>query len=403
VTELAASMLLHPAVLAEPYTFYRALHDQAPVWPVPGTEIVVVSNFAMVSEAVSRVSDFSSEMRALIYRDDDGGPARLSFGDAALPTLATADPPQHTVHRKAVFPELVARRMATLEADIAELSATTVRTAIARGSFDFMALVGNVVPITVVANLIGFRDSDPAQLLEAAFESTALLGGTLELDQLTVLIERTAVIQGWISEQIDSARPDSEDTILSAVRRALDSGTLQRGEAVTVLHTLLSAGGESTTSLLGNAVRVLAEQPTLQEHLRANPDDLETFIEEVLRLESPFRYLMRSAPRETTLGGVDIAPGSTLLLFWGAANRDPAEFTNAESIDLTRRVPKHHVAFGRGIHYCVGAPLARLEAHVVLTTLLEHTSRLTLDLDHRPRWADSLMVRRHEELFITSA
>jgi cytochrome P450 len=398
--DLSASMLLDPEVIAEPYAFYRSLHEQAPVWAVPGSDIVIVSSFAMVSEAVSRPEDFSSTMQALIYRDETGDPARLSFGDAALPTLATADAPEHTVHRKAVFPELVARRMAGLETDITALSATTVSRALEEPSFDFMAAVGNVVPITVVAQLIGFHDSEPTRLLEAAFDSTALLGGTLALDELTVLIERIGVIQAWIGDQIDASEPD-DDSILAAVRRALDDGTLRRGEAVTILHTLLSAGGESTTSLLGNAVRILAERPDLQDRLRADPGDVDVFVEEVLRLESPFRYLMRSVPHNTILDGVDITQGSTVLLFWGAANRDPAEFASPESVDFGRRVPKHHVAFGRGIHYCVGAPLARIEARVVLTTLLGQTGRIVLDPLRPPRWADSLMVRRHDRLPVT--
>jgi hypothetical protein len=165
-----------------------------------------------------------------------------------------------------------------------------------------------------------------------------------------------------------------------------------------ILHTLLSAGGESTTSLLGNAVRILAENSDLQEQLRLHPELIPTFVEEAVRLESPFRYLMRSVRHDTAIGGVDIPDGATVLLLWGAANRDEAEFVNADVADLARPIPKRHVGFGRGIHHCVGAPLARMEARCVLTVLLERTTSITLDPDHRPRWVDSLMARRHEYL-----
>src|ERR1700682_2252620 len=139
MTTLTASMLLDPAVLQDPYEFYATLREQAPVWRVPGTDVGVISSFELLSEAVPRPEDFSSTMRCLLYREGAGLPARLDFGDAAMPTLATADPPVHTTHRRAVFPELVARRMRALEDDIRALSATTVASALRDNNFDFMA------------------------------------------------------------------------------------------------------------------------------------------------------------------------------------------------------------------------------------------------------------------------
>jgi cytochrome P450 family 144 len=398
VIALSSSTLLDPLVLADPYDFYRTLREQAPVWQVPATEVVTVSTFELLSEAVARPEDFSSTMRCLLYRDQDGLPARLDFGDAATPTLAAADPPLHTAHRRAVFPELVARRMRALEDDIRGLSATTVASALRNNTFDFMATIGNIVPITVVAKLIGFRDTDPTQLLQAAFESTTMVGGTMPLDRLNDLITRIGAIQAWIADQVTAAGEGDDETILLAVRRALDAGTLQMGEVQTILHTLLSAGGESTTSLLGNAVRILAEDPALQQRLRGRPEDIEVFVEEALRLESPFRHMLRSVPHDTTLGGVDIAAGSTALLLFAAGNRDPAQFDNPDRIDFTRESPKRHLAFGHGIHFCVGAALARIEARAVLTELVEQTEDFGLDPDHDPQWVDSLLVRRHEQL-----
>jgi cytochrome P450 len=173
---------------------------------------------------------------------------------------------------------------------------------------------------------------------------------------------------------------------------------LQEGEVVIILHTLLSAGGKTTSSLVGNAVRLLADHRDLQQLLREQPKLIDTFVEEALRLESPFRQQMRSIPHDTTLGGVDIACGSTAVLLFGSANRDPAQFDTPDVVDLNRASPRRHLAFGHGIHYCVGAALARIEARAVLTTLLEWTREFTLDPDDAPRWADSFLVRRHEHL-----
>ena len=396
--EISGTLLLDPAVIDDPYPFYRELQARAPVWEIPGTGIFTVATSRLVTEATGRTEDFSSNMKCLLYRDDAGQPCRLTFGDAASQALASADPPMHTRHRDAVFPELIAKRMAALEPDIADLAGECVTRALERGTAEFMTVIGNVVPITITSRLIGFRDADVDQLLSAAFDSTALVGSALTFDELMRLVTRSGEIQDWIAEQVTAAKQDPGTDILGAVATAVNSGVFGDPEASSILHILLSAGGESTTSLLGNAVRLLAERPDLQAHLRSNPEQIPRFVEEVLRLESPFRYQMRSVPRDTTLGGVSIPADSTVLLLFGAANRDATEFDRPDEIDLQRHQPRQHLAFGRGIHYCVGAPLARVEARIVLSVLLDRTASITLDPEHEPRWVESLIVRRHEEL-----
>jgi len=397
-TVLSGSELLDPAVIADPYPFYRLLQDQAPVWQVPGSQIFVVSSFALVAEATARVDDFSSNMQALLHRGEGGRPERLSFGDVGVQTLATADPPDHTLHRTTVFPELVAKRMAMLEPEIGELAFGAIDRALAGGRADFMSTVGNFVPIRVIGRLVGFRDSEPDVLLRAAFDSTEILSSTLTLPRLETLIAGIGEIEAWIAEQLVAATADPGDDILGSVARGVSNGTFGLHEGTIILHTLLSAGGESTTSLLGSATRILADDADLQDRLRNNRDLVPAFVEEALRLESPFRYLMRCVHADTHLGDVTIPAGATVLLFWGAANRDAAEFELPDEVDLERRALRHHVAFGRGIHHCVGAPLARLEAKIVLGALLERTAGFCLDPGDPPEWANSLLIRRYERL-----
>jgi cytochrome P450 family 144 len=397
---ISGTHLLDPAVIAEPYRFYDQLRADAPVWQVPGTGIFTVASFELLAEAAGRVEDFSSNINCLLYRDEGGMPCRLPFGDAGVQALATADPPMHALHRSAVFPELVAKRMATLEPDIVEITEELVNQALDATSVDFMTAIGNVVPITMISRLIGFHDSDLDQLLEAAFDSTAMLGSTLSYDELMALIGRSGDIQAWIADQLSVAMGHPADDLLGAVARGVNNGAFSEHKAIVILHTLLSAGGESTTSLLGNAVRILAEHRDVQDHLRRNPEMIPLFVEEALRLEPPFRYHMRLVANTTTLGGIEIPAGATVLLLWGAANRDAAMFEHPENIDLTRQVPRRHVAFGRGIHHCVGAPLARVEARNVLSVLLARTSEITLDPERPPIWTNSLMVRRHTELAV---
>ncbi|MCW2914459.1 MAG: cytochrome [Actinomycetia bacterium] len=395
---ISGTLLLDPAVIDDPYPFYGRLRAQAPVWEVPGTRVFTVSTYELLAEVVGRVEDFSSNLRCLLYRDGAGLPCTLPFGEAGVNVLATADPPMHALHRKTVFPELVAKRMAQLESDVVDIANGCVSRALEAGTVEFMTEIGNIVPITMISRLIGFHDSDLGQLLSAAFDSTAMLGSTLSYDELMELISRTAEIQTWLTDQLSAAVKQPGDDLLGAVARGVNDGVFGDVEATGMLHTLLSAGGESTTSLLGNAVRILAEHPDLQEHLRRNPGQIPTFAEEALRLEPPFRYHMRSVPTATTLGGVHIPAGATVLLLWAAGNRDPAEFERPDEIDLQRQVPRLHLAFGRGIHHCVGAPLARIEARSVLTVLLERTSNIALEPEHPPKWVNSLMVRRHEQL-----
>ena len=396
--DIPGTLLLDPGVIEDPYPFYRQLQMHAPVWRVPDREVFTVSSFALLADAVARVDDFSSNMRALLYRDEEGLPGRLSFGDAGVDVLATADPPDHKMHRDVVFSELVANRMAALEPEIAEVANHCLGRALKGEDFDFMAEVGNIVPITFISRLIGFPDGNLDTLLRAAFDSTSMLGATSTLSELNALVAQIGEIEAWIANHVAAVIGQPDDNILGAAARGIDAGVFTVHQACVVLHTLLSAGGESTTSLLGNAVRLLAENRDLQDRLRGQPDLVPAFIEEALRLESPFRFLMRFVPETTLLGGTEIPSGATVLLLWGAANRDPAEFEDPNRVDLDRRVLRRHVAFGRGMHYCVGATLARLEARVVLGILLDRTSSITLDPGNAPRRVESLMVRRHEQL-----
>jgi cytochrome P450 len=324
-------------------------------------------------------------------------PGRLDFGDGGQ-ALATADPPLHAVHRDAVFPELVAKRMEALEPDIVDLANSLVDRALDAENVEFMTAIGNIVPITMISRLVGFRNSNLDELWTSAVNGTRLVGSTLALDELLESASGMDGILRWIADQLAVALDEPSEDLLGTVANSVKDGALSEPEAIVILTTLLSAGGETTTSLLGNAVRMLAERPDLQQHLRQNPEQIATFAEEALRIESPFRYMMRFVPRATTLGGTSIPAGSTVLLLWGSANRDPNEFNRPDEIDLERRIPRRHVAFGRGIHHCVGAPLARVEARNVLAVLLERTKMISLHPDDAPSWVSSLLVRRHEQL-----
>jgi cytochrome P450 family 144 len=395
---LKAEFLLDPGIIDQPCAFYKRLVEEAPVWQVPGTDIVVVSSYAAVTEAVGRVDDFSSNLVALLYRRDDGTPAVHPF-EPGIQALATADPPSHSIHRKKVFPELVARRMAALRGDIEHLALGNVQQALNRSPIEAMGDVANAIPIRVVSKLIGFENEDSDRLLAAAFDSTGMLGATEPLSELLERTQRTEGVVFWIADQLQAVVDGAEaEGLLGLIGAAVADGDLDLGEGLTIMATLLSAGGESTTGLLGNALYILATKPDLQARIRDDYALINPFIEEALRLESPFRHHLRHATRTTELRGVTIPAGATMLLMWGAANRDPAQFDQPDEIVLDRPAPRHHLGFGRGIHLCVGAALARLEAEVILTQFLRLTDQFSLDRSHPPERVNSLMVRRFSSL-----
>lgn len=394
-TAIPANALLDPGFLENPYPFYRQLQQQAPVWRLPGSKIAVVTGYSAIEQATRRTEDFSSNLKYVLFRGRNGAPARMPVYTMGLQVLATADPPSHGAHKASAFPATVSKRMVAMEPEIERVAADYIGRALQQGTVDFMTAVSNPLPLKVVSQLIGFQRASLDELLQAAFDSTSVVGGTLSRLQLLRISARALLIYRKLTQELKSATP-GDDTIIGSLRKSADAGVLSIREATAILHTLLSAGGESTTSLIGNAVRILAERPALQQQLREQPALIPKFLEEVLRLETPFRYQLRSVVRDTRLGEVDLPAGATMLLFYGAGNRDPEAFERPDEIDLNR--PVRHMAFGRGIHMCIGAPLARLEARTVIKVLLDQTRSIALDAHHAPRWVESLQVRRHESL-----
>jgi cytochrome P450 len=391
--------LLGATLVDDPYPFYSRLRSEAPVWRAPGTDAFFVSTWDLVAEAVARVEDFSNHFRHTLYCEDDGALGVLA-SQAGPDVFAGADPPVHTEHRRLFFPELVQTKMRQLEGYVRALTDGLLDTMLSGSHADAAARLANPLPIRVMAErVIGFHDVDVTQTQGWVFAGSRFAGGLLRLDEMTTVGADAAGLFPWVSDQLDRAlsSPGAGD-VLSATAAGVRDGVLARDDAAFNLMILLGAGAETTTALIGNAIRALAERPELQDQLRTDPARVSAFVEEVLRFESPFRFHPRSVPHDTRLGDTAIPEGAMVLLLWGSANRDPSVFDQPDSFDLDRPNARQHVGFGRGIHYCVGAPLARLEARVVLERLLARTAHVALDDAIPARWVDSLWVRRHERL-----
>lgn len=387
--------------IQDPYPLYERMHAEGPVHRIGDSDFYAVTGWDAVNEAVTRCDDFSSNLTATMMRHADGELGTIPMGDLGGQTqaLATADDPAHAVHRKALIPQLAAKRIRAIEPFIAETSTHLWETHVHGGRIEWMGAMANRLPMMIVGRIIGVPDQDTDKLVEWGYAATQFVEGLLTQVQLTAAGVAVMELSGYITEQFHRATASPQDNLLGDLAAACATGELDEVTAQVMMITLFSAGGESTASLIGSAAWILATNPAIQHQVREKPELLGAFLEEVLRYEPPFRGHYRHVVHDTELGGVALHAGSRLLLMWGAANRDPSHFVDPGQFRLDRPGGRGHLTFGKGAHFCVGAALARLEATVVLRQLLERT--ILVQAAETGRWLPSLLVRRLDHLELT--
>ena len=384
--------------IQDPYPLYARLRAEGGVHRVGDSGFYLVSSWAAVSEAATRPADFSSNLTGPITYSPQRGVAPLPMDGLGGPThiLATADDPPHAVHRKLMVGQFTAKRVRGLESLIVETFEKLWGAAPSGTTVEWMDAVANRLPMMIVARLIGVPDDDSDQLARWGYASTQLLDGLLSEEQVNASMASLGELNSYIVERLAAANDEPGDDLIGVLATACKGGQLERFTAQMILISLFSAGGESTASLLGTAVEILAADAGLQRRLREDPTLLGPFVEETLRLEPPFRAHHRHVVVDTALAGTALPRDSRLLLLWGAANRDPAQFTDPDAFRLDRPATKGHMTFGKGLHFCLGAPLARLEAVTVLRLLLERTT--WFDAQEVGPWLPSVLARRRESL-----
>ena len=386
--------------LQDPYPLYDRLRAEGSVHRIGDSGFYLVCNWEAITEVINRPEDFSSNLTATMMFTAEGTVVPFELDALGGPTqiLATADDPAHAAHRKMLVPQLAAKRIRAMETFIADTFDRLWTDNLRGGRIEWMGTLANRLPMMVVARLIGVPAEDVDHLIRLSYLSTQLLDGVVDEEHLAASGAAAMELGTYIHRQFGRAAADPRDDLLGALATACSAGEFDELTAQLMMIILFSAGGESTGSLLGNAMGILATQPELQRQLRENPDLLGPFIEEALRYEPPFRGHYRHVVADTALGGTDLPAGSRLLLLWGAANRDTAQFDTPHEFRLDRRSGKGHITFGKGAHFCVGAALARLEAHIVLRAVLDRTSRIEA-VDIGP-WLSSILVRRREHLVL---
>jgi cytochrome P450 len=387
-----------PAALQDPYPVYDRLRAEGAVHRMGDSEFYLVAGWDAVLDAVARVDDFSSNLTATMVYHDDGTVTPFPMAPLGDPshTLATADGAVHAAHRKLLVPHLAAKRLRSLESFVADTTDRLWTENVQDGHLEWMSTIANRLPMMVVCRLIGVPDDDADQLAQWAYTTTTLLDGVVSAGQLDAASAAVMELAGYVVRHFGEAPKQSAPTLLSDLAARCASGELDQLPAIAMMLTLFGAGGESTASLLGSAVWILASRADIQRRLRDKPELLGAFIEEVLRYEPPFRGHFRHVRRDTTLAGVALPADSHLLLLWSAANRDPAHFDQPDAFRLDRTDNKSHLSFGKAAHFCIGAALARLEARIVLGMLLERTT--WIEAAETGPWLPSILVRRLEHL-----
>lgn len=386
--------LFSPEGLEDPYPLYETLRDQAPVTQLGETGIWLVTRHRDLVEAASKPDVFLSHISAIFYAGEGTNPVVIAADpDAigAVDVLATQDPPAHRLQRKLIDRAFTASAIASLERDI---RAFTVAALDGAGSMiEWMDALANPLPIMVIGSMLGLPSEDGKAMKRWADAAVDLLSGVAPPERMLEAWQEVVELLDYLRGRLAAPAPES---VTADVADAVARGDLSDREGVSMMLQLVIAGSESTASLMGSAARILAERQDLQTSLRHEPGRIATFLEETLRIESPFRGHFRVTTQDTELGGVRLPAGARVMLMWGAANRDGDAFEAPDDVDLERAHPKAHVAFGSGIHMCVGAPLARLEARIAIGTLLDRTTSFTLaaPVKHIP----SLFVRRLESL-----
>jgi cytochrome P450 len=381
-----------PRLVADPYPYYEYLREQCPVTHLPRGRMVAVTGYDELTQVYRDSATFSAVNSSL-------GPFPLPFdvtGDDISEQidahrdqfpmsehLVSFDPPRHTAHRALLNGLFTPKRLKENEQFMWRLADRLIDEFIADGRCEFASTYGQPFPLLVIADLLGVPEADHSMFRELlAGKGPAEDPSWAQCDEDgSVNMNPLAYLDKWFTTYISDRRDTPAQDILTemATQRFPDGSLPEVVDLVRIATFLFIAGHETTARLLSSALRVLAEDPELQDTLRSNRDRIPNFVEEMLRLESPIKTDFRLTRTATTLGGVELPAGTTVMLLPGAANRDPRHFDRPAELRVNRPNARQNVAFARGAHSCPGGPLARIEGRVSLERILDRLKDIRLD------------------------
>ena len=373
-----------PATQSDPYPSYRRLRDDAPVYHDERRGFWALSRFDDVLWAAHDPATFCSGEGIALE-----GQARSPF-----PNLIVMDDPRHAQLRKLVSRGFTSRPVGAFEPRVRELATSMIDEVVARTSagetVDFVPALTGPLPMTVVGDLIGVAPQDREQF--RTWSDTVVHQDVDRPETVEAGRAAAGAVVGYFSEIIAARRAAPTDDLVSAlIAASVDGERLADDEILGFCFLLIVAGTETTTNLLGLGAIALATNPDERARLLADPSLLPGAVEEMLRWGSPVQGLARTTTRAVERHGITIPEGAKVQLLYGSANRDEREFADPDRFDVTRTIERH-LAFGHGVHFCLGAALARLEATVVFEELLRRIPGWQVDADSLT-WIRSSSVR----------
>jgi cytochrome P450 len=338
----------------DPFATYQWLLSDAPAYHNVERDFWAISRFDDVKSALMDWETYSSAEGVRID----------SLLELAGPSPLTMDPPRHGLLRNLLRKPFAPRGISELEVAVTEVSASLLRDMQSEGSIEVVSRFAKLLPVAVICRLMGVPASDAKMLKGWADSMLETVPG--QVGSTPEALHGAGQLRDYWLEQLSDRRADPRDDILSIIASAVvDGEPLSVSEQVGMCNLVFEAGNATTGTLISNSILALGTHPEQKEWLVANPERLPDAIEEFLRWESPVQTLMRVTKRQVSLHGVEIPAGARVLLVLGAANRDPQVWTSPDELRLDRPVLRN-LAFGEGIHHCLGAPLARLEAPIAL-------------------------------------
>lgn len=383
---------LDPAFIADPYPFYRRLREHAPVFKAPQGFWLITryedASFVLRDKRFGK--DFEGNMRRRYGTDRMNEPAVASLAR----TMLVQDPPDHTRLRGLVTKAFTARRVADMRPRIKALVDQQLDRVAAKGEMDVMRDLAHRLPVIVICDMLGIPEEHRAPFLAGSNVNGRILEPVPmtreELDQANLNTQMAGV---YFKQLCDLRRREPQDDLTTELVRAEEAGDkLSAEELEANIGLLFGAGHETTTNLIGNGLLALHRNPDQWERLKADPSLIPNAIEELLRYDSSVQLTGRVTHAEVEVGGVKLGAEESAVILLGAANRDPAHFENPDQLDVGRQNVKP-LSFGGGIHFCLGAQLARLEAELTFAALIERMPNLSLPEKDRPAWRRSFTLR----------